>query len=106
MLERKFQAEVIRELKERFPGCYVQKNDSGYLQGVPDILVLYNDKWAMLECKKSEREHRQPNQEYYVDKFDKMSFSRFVYPENKEQVFYELQCAFEPGRKARIFKRQ
>lgn len=95
MLERHFQADVIRELKERFPGCIVLKNDSGYLQGIPDILVLYGDRWAMLECKKSEREHRQPNQEYYVDLLDRMSFARFVYPENKEQVFYELQRAFE-----------
>lgn len=95
MLERHFQADVIRELKERFPGCIVLKNDSGYLQGIPDILVLYGNRWAMLECKKSEREHRQPNQEYYVDLLDRMSFARFVYPENKEQVFYELQRAFE-----------
>lgn len=106
MLEKHFQAGVIRELKERFPGCVVLKNDSGYLQGFPDILVLYKDKWAVLECKKSEREHRQPNQEYYVDKLNKMSFSRFICPENKEQIFYELQCAFEPRRKTRIFERQ
>lgn len=96
MLERRFQARVIRELKELFPGCVILKNDSGYLQGICDVLILYKDKWAMLECKKSEREHRQPNQEFYVDKLNKMSFSRFIYPENKEQVFYELQCAFEP----------
>lgn len=95
MLEKRFQARVIHELEELFPGCIVLKNDSGYLQGIPDILVLYKDKWAMLECKKSEREHRQPNQEYYVDLLDSMSFSRFIYPENKEQVFYELQSTFE-----------
>lgn len=95
MLERTFQAEVIRDLKKMFPGCFILKNDSGYLQGVPDILVLYGEHWAMLECKKSEKEHRQPNQEYYVDLLDQMSFSRFIYPENKEQIFYELQCAFE-----------
>ena len=95
MLEKHFQAEVIRDLKRLFPGCVILKNDSGYLQGIPDILILYEDRWAMLECKKSEREHRQPNQEYYVDLLNRMSFSRFVYPENKEQVFYELQRAFE-----------
>ena len=95
MLEKHFQAEVIRDLKRLFPGCVILKNDSGYLQGIPDILILYEDRWAMLECKKSEREHRQPNQEYYVDLLDRMSFSRFVYPENKEQVLYELQRAFE-----------
>ena len=95
MLERNFQADVIRELKDRFPGCMVLKNDSSYIQGIPDILVLYGKQWAMLECKKSEREHRQPNQEYYVKYLDRMSFARFICPENKEQVFYELQSAFE-----------
>ncbi len=94
MLERDFQSKLIRELKERFPGCIATKVES-YIQGMPDVLVLYKDKWAMLECKKSEHEHRQPNQEYYVDKLDNMSFSRFIFPENKESVLDELQHAFE-----------
>ncbi len=95
MLERVFQHQVISELKEMFPGCFIMKNDSSYIQGAPDILILYGPHWAMLECKKSEHEHRQPNQEYYVDMLDRMSFSRFIYPENKEIVFDELQRAFE-----------
>lgn len=95
MLERQFQKQVIDELKQRFPGSVVMKNDSGYLQGIPDVLILYRDKWAMLECKKSEHERRRPNQEYYVDLLDRMSFSRFIYPENKEIIFNELQRAFE-----------
>ena len=95
MLERNFQSQLIKELKVRFPGSIVLKNDSAYIQGIPDILVLYKDKWAMLECKKSEKEHRQPNQEYYVDLLNKMSFSRFICPENKESVFNDLQHTFE-----------
>ena len=95
MLERNFQAQLIRELKEYFPGCVVLKNDSSYLQGFPDILILYQDRWAALECKKSEHEHRQPNQEYYVDMLNRMSFADFVWPENKEFIFHELQRAFE-----------
>ena len=94
MLERTFQSKLIKELKERFPGSIVTKNDS-YKQGLPDVLILYKDKWAMLECKKSEHEPRQPNQEYYVKKLNSMSFSRFIYPENKETVLNELQHAFE-----------
>ena len=78
-----------------FPGCVVMKNDSSYIQGIPDLLVLYNDRWASLECKKSEGARKQPNQEYYVEKLDSMSFSRFIFPENKEEVLRELQSAFQ-----------
>ena len=71
------------------------KNDSGYIQGIPDLLVLFENKWAALECKKSKGAGRQPNQEYYVNRMDEMSFSRFIYPENKGEVLHELQQAFE-----------
>lgn len=94
MLERDFQAKLIRELKERFPGCIVMKNDSGYLQGLPDLTVLYRDKWATLECKKRAGAKIQPNQEYYVGRMNEMSFSRFICPENKEDILNELQQAF------------
>lgn len=95
MLENEFQAKLIKELKRRFPGCVVTKNDPSYTQGIPDLLVLYKDKWAALECKKSERAKKQPNQEYYVNKMNEMSFSRFIYPENKEVILDELQQAFD-----------
>ena len=95
MLESKFQADLIKDIKKMFPGCVVMKNDSSYIQGIPDLLVLYNDRWASLECKKSEGAMKQPNQEYYVEKLDSMSFSRFIFPENKEEVLRELQSAFQ-----------
>lgn len=94
MLESNFQASLIRELKQLFPGCIVLKNDADYLQGVPDLLVLHGHHWASLECKKNSGARRQPNQEYYVELMDDMSFSRFIYPENKEEVLDELQQAF------------
>lgn len=97
-LERAFQARLIKELKEIFEGCIVLKNDSSYIQGIPDLLVLYKDRWAMLECKKSSSAKKRPNQEYYVDLMDKMSFSRFICPENKEEVLHELQQTFESSR--------
>lgn len=96
MLESKFQADLKKELQTRFPGCIVTKLDSSYIQGIPDLLVLYKDKWATLECKKSANAKKQPNQPYYVDKMNEMSFSRFIYPENKEEVLSELQQTFEP----------
>lgn len=81
-----------------FPGCIVTKLDSGHIQGIPDLLILYRDKWAILECKKSEYDyihHKRPNQEHYVGMLNEMSFSRFIYPENKEAVLNELREAFE-----------
>lgn len=94
MLENKFQGNLIKEIKKRFPGAMVLKNDSGYIQGIPDLTIFYKNKWATLECKKSENESKQPNQEYYVEKMNSMSFSRFIYPENQEEVLNELQQTF------------
>ena len=95
-LESGFQDNLKKDLETMFPGCMVMKLDSSYIQGIPDLLVLHNDKWATLECKKNASAKKQPNQPYYVDKMNKMSFSRFVYPENKEEVLHELQQAFQP----------
>ena len=95
-LESGFQANLIRELKSLFPGCMVMKLDSGYIQGIPDLLVLFKNKWAILECKKFAEAKKQPNQPYYVDLLNEMSFSRFIYPENKEEVLHELQQTFKP----------
>lgn len=92
--ERDFQASLIKELKVRFDGCMVLKNDSSYIQGIPDLLVLFNDRWASLEVKRSFSASHRPNQEYYVGLMDEMSFSRFICPENKEEVLHELEQAF------------
>lgn len=94
MLENKFQSKLIREIKDMFPGCIVMKNDSSYIQGIPDLLVLHKDKWASLEIKKNAKASKQPNQEYYVGRMDEMSFSRFIYPENKDEVLDELDLHF------------
>lgn len=95
MLESNFQAQLIRELKRMFPGCIVVKNDSSYIQGIPDLTIFYKNKWATLECKKSAGAKKQPNQEYYVGRMNEMSFSKFICPENKEEVLYELQQSFQ-----------
>ena len=93
-LERDFQAYLIKELKRVFQGCIGMKNDSSYIQGIPDLLVLYKDKWASLEVKKFANARKRPNQEYYVDLMDSMSFSRFISPENKDEVLCELYKFF------------
>ena len=95
-LESKFQKELIDEIKAEYPGCMIMKNDSGYIQGVPDWTILYKDKWAVLEAKREAKAKHQPNQDYYVEQLNDMSFSRFVYPENKDEVLFELRKIFKP----------
>ena len=104
--ESDFQGELFMEIRKRFPGCIVTKLDPTYIQGIPDLLVLYKDKWATLECKKSRNAKKRPNQPYYVEKMNQMSFSRFVYPENKEDVLNELQQSWRPTGSARVSKRK
>lgn len=91
-LESGFQDDLMDELKALFPGCMTFKMDQ--IQGIPDVLVLYRDKWASLECKRGTQSVHQPNQDYYVDLMNEMSFSRFIDKNNKEEVLRELQEAF------------
>lgn len=94
-LEREFQAKLIKELKMMFPGCMVLKNDSSYIQGIPDLLVLWGDKWASLEVKKLATASKRPNQTHYVEAMNQMSFARFISPETKDKVLYELRQFFD-----------
>lgn len=90
-LERDFQAKLIKEIKSIFPGCIIMKTDPTYIQGLPDLLILHNDKWAALEVKRSANASKRPNQDYYVEKMDDMSYASFIYPENKEDILDELR---------------
>ena len=96
--EGNFQSNLIKELKEMFKGCIITKLDANYIQGIPDLLILYKNKWATLECKRSATATKRPNQSRYVEQMNKMSFSSFIYPENKEEVLNELRKAFESKR--------
>lgn len=104
MAENKFQESLVKEIEELLPGSIVLKNDPNYIQGIPDLTILYKNKWAALEVKDSRNAKKRPNQPYYVDLLDEMSFSRFIYPENKEEVLDELQRALKPRRASRISK--
>lgn len=95
-LESGFQDKLRDELKEMFPGCMIFKMEQ--IQGIPDMLILYKDMWAFLENKKSANAKRQPNQEYYINLLNNMSFARFTYPENKMQVLKELKKFFNRRR--------
>lgn len=94
MKESNFQKNLISEIRSMFQGCLIMKTDPSYKQGLPDLLILYKSKWAALECKRSANASIRPNQKFYIDLLNKMSFARFIYPENKNQVLSELQRAF------------
>lgn len=96
--ENQFQAKLIKEIKDRLPGAIVTKMDANYIQGIPDLLILFNDRWATLECKKDAKASHRPNQEYYVGVMNEMSYSNFIFPENKEKVLDELERALRTGR--------
>lgn len=104
MRENKYQAQLIKKIKERFPESIVLKNDSSYCQGIPDLTVFNGDKWATLETKRSEDAPHRPNQDYYVGKMNNMSFSSFIFPENEQEVLDAMEQSFQrrSGRKSRI----
>ena len=100
--ENKFQPQLISKIKERLPGAIVLKNDPNYVQGIPDLTIFYKNHWATLECKKSAKAAHQPNQDYYINEMNKMSYSAFVYPENEEDILDELQRSLQPKRVSRV----
>lgn len=101
MTETEFKYSLVSEIEKRLPGAIVTKLDPSFIQGIPDLLILWNDKWATLEVKKSIRERKKPrpNQEYYVNLMNEMSFSSFIFPENKEEVLHDLEEAFRNTRR-------
>lgn len=107
MLESPYKTQLDKTLTDMFPGCIILKNDAGFLQGVPDRTIFFEDRWATLEAKRSAKAPYRPNQPYYVDLMNRMSFSAFIYPENEEEILNDLQHAFlKPRRAARNSKRE
>lgn len=106
MRERDYQARLIRILQKEFPGIIVLKNDPNYRQGIPDLLLLYKNKWAALEVKNSGSSRTRPNQRYYVDRMHEMSFASFIYPENEDEVLNALQRTFRTARNTRVSEPQ
>lgn len=102
MLEGAYKTKLIKKLRTMFPGCYILKNDANYLQGVPDILIIYYDRWAMLETKREKIAEKQANQDWYVDAFNSISFAAFIFPENEREVLRGLQRALQPVRQTRV----
>lgn len=94
MLENRFKTNLVAEISNMFPGCIITHLDPNEIQGIPDLLILYKDKWAVLEGKKNAKASARPNQPYYVDLMNRMSFAAFIYPENKDEVLNELYFHF------------
>lgn len=100
--ESVFKRDLKREIRRMLPGCIILDNDSGSLQGIPDVLILWKNRWAALECKAHQGAPMRPNQAHYVNRLNQMSFAAFIYPENMDQVLGDLQQSFRPIRAARL----
>lgn len=87
-VESQFQKNLVKEIKAMAPSgdITVLKNEASMIQGIPDLVVFYKDKYAMLEVKKSENASHRPNQDWYIKKFANEAFGYFIYPENKDKV--------------------
>ena len=102
--ESDYQHDLILKIKTRFPNAFVLKNDPNYIQGIPDLTVLWEDKWATLECKKSRKDYEKdftPNQHGYVERMEGMSFSSFIFPENEQEVLDAMERSFQGVSKKR-----
>lgn len=98
--ESKFVREQVRPDLERVFGneCKLIKQDPNTsFQGVPDYIFLCGKNWAALETKAKPKSERQPNQEYYVQQMNNMSFAAFANPDNWQEVLDGLQEAFGAG---------
>lgn len=102
-----FKAKLVKKLEHMFPGCEIfHMNPNELQQGLPDILILYRNKWAALEVKASAKARKRPNQDWFVEKWDAMSFASFIYPENEDEVLDALQRSFSTSRQARTYSRR
>ena len=93
MKESIFQSRLIKKIKKRLDGAMVLKNDPNYIQGVPDLIVLYKSNWAFLEVKRSPTASHQPNQDYYIEYWSKFTYASFINPENEEDVLNAMEQA-------------
>lgn len=83
--EREIQADLISWLKKLSRNITVLKINvtAGVPQGFPDVLVLYNGGFIAIEVKKGADADFQPNQKYYLARFNNMTHGTALiyYPE-------------------------
>lgn len=97
-LESQFQSSLIKELHDLYPSSVILKNNPNNLTGIPDLIILWNDRWAVLECKRSAKSTFRPNQKWYIDSWNEMSFASVIFPENREEVLNALSTALRTSR--------
>lgn len=96
-LEADYKSGLHERIKDLLPGCWVLINDEQTCPGIPDTLVLWGPHYAFLEVKRKKPTRAsdwRPNQEWYLDELDEMSFAACIYPENEGEILYALQEAF------------
>lgn len=91
MREAEYQAVLIKKIKKLLPDCLITKNDPNYTQGLPDLTVFHNDRWAFLEVKATEKSKERPNQRHYIETWSNKSFAAFIFPENETSVLSALE---------------
>jgi hypothetical protein len=94
--EGPYKTGLRHRIEALLPGCVIVKLDSADLQGIPDMLILYLERWAVLEVKISPTARVQPNQEYWIGLLGAMSFSAFINPENESEVLDALYQSLQP----------
>ena len=77
--ESDFQANTIKKLKVMFPGAIITKLDASYILGIPEVLILWGQRWAVFEFKKYVHATKRQNPDSYVDRMNTMSFARVIY---------------------------
>ena len=98
--ENKIQSDIISDLKKLFPDSIILKNDPNYKQGIPDLVLLDREGWALLEVKRDADASHRPNQDYYVNKANEMGhYGSFIYPQNKTEVYNGIQETFASKRR-------
>lgn len=97
MVESEYQASLIKKIRKDLPGSIILKNNSAYLQGIPDLSIFYGARWGMLEVKIKEpvpgSSDFEPNQEWYIETIGKMYFCRCIFPKNEREVLRGLYKA-------------
>lgn len=92
--ENSYQEGLKKRIKARFKHAIVAKMNPNDIQGIPDLVVIFKKHWALLECKRHEDAARRPNQEFYVDFYNKWSFASFINPDNEEEVLNAMEQSF------------